>query len=136
MACRTCLPALLGAMALASVVVMLVSVARRRRRDLAVLRSLGFDRRDLRSMLAAQSTAFTLLAALVGIPLGIVVGRRRVEPRGRRARHRGGPTVPLLLIAAASIGGPRAREPRSQRVLASLGRVATAARRRSALRTE
>ena len=48
---------------------------RRRRRELAVLRTIGFRRRDVRAAIAYQSTILTVLGLAVGIPLGVVVGR-------------------------------------------------------------
>jgi ABC-type antimicrobial peptide transport system permease subunit len=48
---------------------------RRRRRELAVLRTIGFERRDVRASIAYQSTILTVLGMLVGIPLGVVTGR-------------------------------------------------------------
>ena len=48
---------------------------RRRRRELAVLRTIGFERRDVRAAIAYQSTILAALGLLVGIPFGVVVGR-------------------------------------------------------------
>ena len=46
-----------------------------RRRDLAILRALGFTRRQVRSTVRTQSMATAVAAVVVGMPLGIVVGR-------------------------------------------------------------
>ena len=64
--------AFLGAASVAHVVAVGV---RRRRRDLAVLRAVGFSRRDVRATIAYQATALTLVSLVVGIPVGFVVGR-------------------------------------------------------------
>ena len=48
---------------------------RRRRRDMAILRALGLERRKLYGIAMVQATTLTTLAILVGIPLGIVSGR-------------------------------------------------------------
>jgi hypothetical protein len=53
----------------------LVTSARRRRHDLAVLRALGFLRRQLGASVAWQSTTITVFGLLAGLPLGIAVGR-------------------------------------------------------------
>ncbi len=53
----------------------LVTTVRRRRQDLAVLRTLGFVGRQLTSTLVAQATALALVGLAVGGPLGVVVGR-------------------------------------------------------------
>jgi hypothetical protein len=62
-------------LAIATVAHALVTTVRRRRHDLAVLRSIGFTRRDTRIAIAWQSTLIAVIGAAVGIPLGIIVGR-------------------------------------------------------------
>jgi FtsX-like permease family len=54
--------------------VMVVS-GRRRRRDLATLKTLGLVRRQVQATVAWQATILTGLALLAGLPLGIAVGR-------------------------------------------------------------
>ncbi len=51
-----------------------VASARRRRRDFAILRTLGLLRRQLTAITAWQVTALTGLALLVGLPLGVAAG--------------------------------------------------------------
>jgi hypothetical protein len=53
----------------------LVTSVRRRRRDLAVLRAMGFVRRQLGASVAWQSTTIATVGLLTGVPLGIAVGR-------------------------------------------------------------
>jgi ABC-type lipoprotein release transport system permease subunit len=53
----------------------LVTSVRRRRGDFAVLRSLGFTRRMTSGVVATQSTAVGLVGLVVGIPLGLALGR-------------------------------------------------------------
>jgi FtsX-like permease family len=55
--------------------VMLISSVRRRRRDFALLKTLGFTRGQLASAVAWQATAVTGAGLLLGIPLGIAAGR-------------------------------------------------------------
>jgi hypothetical protein len=62
-------------LALAAVVHALFLSVRHRQRDMAVLRSLGMLRRQLRRAVAAQAVATIAVGAAVGVPLGIAVGR-------------------------------------------------------------
>ena len=49
---------------------------RRRRRDLAVLRVLGFCRRDLRNAVRVQVAALSVLGGVLGVVLGLALGRQ------------------------------------------------------------
>jgi predicted lysophospholipase L1 biosynthesis ABC-type transport system permease subunit len=69
------LAALVALMAAAALVHLLVSAVRARRYELAVLMTLGFTRRQVRSAIGWQATALTTFALLVGVPIGLVVGR-------------------------------------------------------------
>jgi hypothetical protein len=53
----------------------LVTTVRRRRHDLAVLRTLGFTRRQSRLAIAWQATLLAVAGIVVGVPLGIAAGR-------------------------------------------------------------
>jgi hypothetical protein len=53
----------------------ITSSVRLRRRDLALLKTLGFTRRQMRSSVAWQASASVATGVLVGIPLGILLGR-------------------------------------------------------------
>jgi hypothetical protein len=53
----------------------LASAVRRRRHDLAVLRSLGMTRWQTRLTIASQATVVAVVGLLFGIPLGIAAGR-------------------------------------------------------------
>jgi ABC-type lipoprotein release transport system permease subunit len=48
---------------------------RRRRLDIAVLQTMGFTRRQVISMVEAQAVGVALLAAAIGVPLGVLAGR-------------------------------------------------------------
>ncbi len=65
-----------GLLAAATVAHALVTTVRRRRRDLAVLRSLGFTRRQSRLAIAWQATLLAFGGAVVGVPLGVLFGQR------------------------------------------------------------
>jgi ABC-type lipoprotein release transport system permease subunit len=53
----------------------LILSTRRRRRDLAVLRALGADRRWVTGVVHWQATLFTIVVVALGAPVGIAAGR-------------------------------------------------------------
>ncbi|MFL5825195.1 MAG: FtsX-like permease family protein [Thermoleophilaceae bacterium] len=53
----------------------LVTSVRRRRRDLAMLKTLGFTRGQVAAAVAWQASTIASIGALIGIPLGLGVGR-------------------------------------------------------------
>src|SRR5207249_552311 len=53
----------------------LLTSLRRRRRDLAVLRTLGFTSGQLSQTVAWQATTLALVALVLGLPLGVAAGR-------------------------------------------------------------
>ena len=53
----------------------LVTAIGRRRRDLAVLKTMGFVRRQLTTTVAWQATTLVGIALLFGMPVGVAVGR-------------------------------------------------------------
>ncbi len=61
--------------AVAALGLTLVTSVRRRRRDLALLKSMGFTQRQLAASIAWQSSIAALIGCVVGIPLGVLVGR-------------------------------------------------------------
>jgi ABC-type lipoprotein release transport system permease subunit len=69
------LAGLLAALAIATLAHTLVTSIRRRRRDLAILKTLGFLPNQVRRAVAWQASSFCALALLIGIPLGVAVGR-------------------------------------------------------------
>jgi hypothetical protein len=69
------LASVLGAAAAVSLAVALASSVRRRRRELALLQSLGFTRRQLAASIAWQATITVGVGVVVGVPLGLVLGR-------------------------------------------------------------
>jgi ABC-type antimicrobial peptide transport system permease subunit len=62
-------------LAIATVAHALVTTVRRRRIDLAILRSIGFTRRETRLAIAWQSTLLATVGVAVGLPVGIIVGQ-------------------------------------------------------------
>lgn len=69
------LAAFLGLIAIAALGAVLLSCARRRRHEFAILRALGMTRGNVRTVLNSQGTAIGLFGLVVGIPLGLAVGR-------------------------------------------------------------
>ena len=67
--------ALLVVMAIATLFHTLVSSIRRRRRDFAILKVLGFERTQISQVVAWQATTVVAIAALIGVPVGIAAGR-------------------------------------------------------------
>jgi len=66
---------LLVAIAAAVLAHALVMATRHRRRHLAVLKALGFDRRQVLATIAWQATTLAALGLVVGLPLGVSLGR-------------------------------------------------------------
>jgi len=61
--------------ALATLVHVLITSVRRRRKDLAILRTLGFKRSQVATAVAWQSVMLAVVALLIGIPAGVLIGR-------------------------------------------------------------
>jgi len=64
--------AVLGAIAVGHA---LLSSIYRRRRDFAVMQSLGITRGGVRAMIAAQATVVGIAGLVVGVPIGLIAGR-------------------------------------------------------------
>ncbi len=69
------LAGLLVLLAVATMVHLLVTGVRRRRRDLGMLRALGFTSAQVRRTVLAQATTLTLFSLVVAIPVGVAAGR-------------------------------------------------------------
>ncbi len=94
------LAALLAILALVAVGHALVTSVRRRRQELAVLKTLGFTRRQIRCAVAWQATTLATIGLVAGIPAGVLVGGlvwRQV------ASGLGVATAPLLPTAAVLV---------------------------------
>jgi FtsX-like permease family len=95
-------PALLGSLIVlllgAAVANALVVAVRRRGHDLAVLRTLGFTRGQVVRTVLWQATTVGIVALVIGIPVGVVVGRWTWTLLTERLG-----TVPLPLVSVASL---------------------------------
>ena len=101
-------PLYLGiALAIGAVVALaltLVTSVRRRRRDLALLKTLGFTQRQLAAVVSWQSTIAVAIGTVVGVPIGIVVGRALWDLFAREIHAVPDPTVPVGTIALVAVG--------------------------------
>lgn len=82
----------------------LASSVRRRRRDLALLKTLGFTHRQLASAVAWQATTTALIGVVVGLPLGVVIGRQLWTLFAQSIYAVPDPTVPLLSVLMVGVG--------------------------------
>jgi hypothetical protein len=102
----TLLAVFVAVVALTAVGLGLVTSLRRRRRDLAVLKTLGFSRRQLRVAVAWQASTVAAVALVVGIPLGALVGTyfwRRVADELGVASDPAWPVLALVIVAAVAL---------------------------------
>jgi putative ABC transport system permease protein len=100
------LAVLLTIIGLAAMGHFLVTMVRRRGRDLAVLRTLGCTRRQVAAIARWQATLLGVVAVAVGTPIGFIVGRWTwsfVAGALGVAQDASIPIVPLLLIAPATL---------------------------------
>ena len=101
-------PVLLGAALAAGAVVALgltlITSVRRRRHDLALLKTIGFTRRQLSATVAWQATIAVAIGTVIGIPLGIIVGRSMWDVFARAIDVVPQPTVSALTIALIAAG--------------------------------
>ncbi|MGC2485630.1 MAG: FtsX-like permease family protein [Acidimicrobiales bacterium] len=92
--------------AVAALAITLVASVRRRRRDLALLRTFGFTRRQLMSTIAWQASVAGVIGIVLGLPLGILTGRSLWIVFARYIDAVPQPTVPLLsmiVVVVASL---------------------------------
>src|SRR6185436_16846913 len=82
----------------------LATAVRRRRRDLAILATIGFSRFQIAATVAWQATTVAVVGLLVGIPIGVIAGRFAT---GRLAASIGSisdPVVSWLALAGVVVG--------------------------------
>ena len=91
-------------MAAATLAHTLASSTRRRRRDLAILKTLGFARWQLRQAVAWQATTIAAIALLIGLPTGVAAGRWAWRYLATQLGVLPEPAVPLTAIVSAVPG--------------------------------
>jgi len=92
------LGAVLAALSAATLAHLLFSAVRRRRRDLAVLKTLGFVRGQIAGAVAVQATTVIVLGLFVGVPVGIAVGRWTWALMAENLGVLSRPQVPVLTV--------------------------------------
>jgi predicted lysophospholipase L1 biosynthesis ABC-type transport system permease subunit len=121
--------ALLAASALAH---LLLTSIRRRGHDLAILKTLGFVRRQVSATVAWQATTVAMVAVVIGVPLGVAVGRWTWSLLIDRIGLSAEPVAPGPTLLAGVLGAMLV----ANLVAVWPGRVAARARPVVALRSE
>jgi hypothetical protein len=83
--------------------VLVVSVARRRR-ELGLLKALGFVRHQAAAAVCWQATTVALVGIVVGIPVGVIVGHAVWSAFATNLGVVPDPVVPLVAIVALAVG--------------------------------
>lgn len=94
----------LAAGAVAGLALTLVASVRRRRRDLALLKTLGFTGRQLAATVGWQSTVAVALGTIAGVPLGIALGRWLWDLFARDIHAVPSPSVPAIGVTLIALG--------------------------------
>jgi FtsX-like permease family len=92
----------LAAGAVAGLGLALMASVRRRRRDFALLKTLGFTRRQLGGTVAWQASVIAVIGLVIGVPLGIAAGRWLWLAFARELSAVPDPTIPAGSIALAT----------------------------------
>jgi ABC-type lipoprotein release transport system permease subunit len=82
----------------------LATSVRRRRRDLALLKTLGFTRRQLVATVEWQASVTAVIGGVIGVPLGIIVGRWLWTLFARQIYAVPQPSVPVASVALVALG--------------------------------
>jgi hypothetical protein len=83
----------------------LVVSARRRSHQVGVLRALGFTRAQVVGAVSTQGATMCLIGALVGVPLGIALGRSTWAASAHQLGVREDVAAPLLIVLAVLAAG-------------------------------
>ena len=97
---------MLATLALLAVGHALVTSVRRRRRELALFKTIGFNRRQVRATVAWQATTIAVVGLVIGIPIGVLIGRavwQLVADGLGVATVIAIPTLGLIALAAAGL---------------------------------
>ena len=91
---------ILAGLAMLTLAHLLATSIRRRRRDLAILKTLGFVSGQVGRTVAWQATTLMAVALIVGVPLGVVAGRLAWNLLARQLGVLPEPAIPVALVAA------------------------------------
>jgi hypothetical protein len=94
----------LAAGAIGALALTLVASVRRRRRDLALLKTLGFTERQLAATVAWHSTTAVAIGVVAGVPLGIALGRWLWDLFARDINAVPAPSVPVPAVVVIALG--------------------------------
>jgi predicted lysophospholipase L1 biosynthesis ABC-type transport system permease subunit len=94
------LGAFLGLLGLLALGHGLVTAVRRRKRDLAVLRTIGFTRRQLATAVLAMATTIVGIGLVVGVPVGLTLARLAWKEEAGNLHVASDLALPALLVAA------------------------------------
>lgn len=90
--------------AVAALTLTLVASVRQRRRDLALLKTIGFVRRQLAAAVAWKATVAAAVGIVIGIPLGLVVGRWLWDLFAQQISAVPYPTVSIPSVVLVALG--------------------------------
>ncbi len=90
--------------AVAALGLTLVASVRRRRREMALLKTFGFTHRQLAAAVAWQATVVAVVGLVVGIPLGIALGRFLWDAFAHQLSVVVDPTVAIVPLALVALG--------------------------------
>ncbi|TML12678.1 MAG: FtsX-like permease family protein [Actinobacteria bacterium] len=82
----------------------LIASVRRRRNDLALLKTFGLTPRQLAAVVAWQSSVAVAIGTVVGVPLGVILGRGLWDVFAGELHAVARPSVPTLSIGLVAIG--------------------------------
>jgi ABC-type antimicrobial peptide transport system permease subunit len=94
----------LAAGAVAALGLTLVASVRRRRRELALLKTIGFTRKQLLITVAWQATVVAVLSLVIGTPLGIAFGRLLWLLFAHQLSAVAAPVIPAVSVAVVAVG--------------------------------
>jgi ABC-type antimicrobial peptide transport system permease subunit len=94
----------LAAGAIVALAMTLAATVRRRRRDLALLKALGFTHRQLRACVAWDATVVAAAGVVIGVPGGIALGRQLWILFAHSIYAVPEPTVPALALILVAFG--------------------------------
>ena len=98
------LAGVVAAAVLVSLALALTASVRRERRELALLKVLGFTRRQLGWTVVANATVIAVVGLAVGLPLGVVLGRWLWVLFARQLAVVPEPSVPVVVLLAVAAG--------------------------------
>jgi hypothetical protein len=90
--------------AVAALGLTLIASVRRRRRDMALLKALGFTQRQLAGAVAWQATVAAVIGLIIGVPVGAFIGRELWNLFAGSIYVVPEPTVPVLSVVLVGIG--------------------------------